>query len=405
MRELFANRDFRLLFAGLVPSMFGDSALFIVLAIWAKDLTGSNAAAGLTILAVVAPATVAPFVGFLVDRVRRRPFLLWTNAAAAVMVLPLLLVGPTGPVWLIYAVAFGYGSFLVLHTAAMAGLLKAMLPAELLGDANSLLQSMRLGMRLIAPLVGAGVYAALGGAVVAAFDAATFLVAAAVLGLLRVAESRPIREPQRLLTEMAAGARFLLCEPTLRRVVLALGAGLLLVGPVETAYFAVVEDGLGRPPSFAGVLLSMEGVGAVLGALTAPRIMRRRGEQRTVAVGLVLVSAGIALLIPSSLVAVVAGSIILGLGLPWLLIGYATLLQRRTPGPLMARVSTSAELILSTPNTLSIAAGALLIAVVDYRLLLAVAAGGLLATGVFLLRSAPMAVAEPEPSERGKLAV
>lgn len=45
MRALFADRDFRLLFAGLVPSMFGDSAMFIVLAIWAKDLTDSNAAA------------------------------------------------------------------------------------------------------------------------------------------------------------------------------------------------------------------------------------------------------------------------------------------------------------------------------------------------------------------------
>lgn len=376
MRELFANRDFRLLFGGLVPSMFGDSALFIVLAIWVKDLTDSNAAAGLTILAVVAPATIAPFVGFLVDRIRRRPFLLWTNAAAALMVLPLLLVGPTGPVWVIYAVAFGYGSFLVLHTAGMAGLLKAMLPPELLGNANSVLQSVRLGMRLIAPLVGAGLYAAFGGAVVAVLDAATFLVAAAALALLTVAEARPVREPQRLRTEMAAGARFLLGDPTLRRVVLALGAGLLLVGPVETAYFAVVEEGLGRPPSFTGVLLSMEGVGAVLGALSAPQMMRRLGEQRTVAVGLILVAAGILLLIPPSLGAVIGGSIVLGLGLPWLLIGYATLLQRRTPGPLMARVSTAAELILSTPNTVSIAAGALLIAVVDYRVLLAVAALG-----------------------------
>lgn len=65
---------------------------------------------------------------------------MWTNAAAALVVLPLLLIGPDGPVWLIYAVAFGYGSFLVLHTAAMSGLLKAMLPPELLGDANSVLQ-------------------------------------------------------------------------------------------------------------------------------------------------------------------------------------------------------------------------------------------------------------------------
>ena len=47
MRSLLRGRNARLLFGGEAISLFGDWALIIVLGIWAKTLTGSNAAAGL----------------------------------------------------------------------------------------------------------------------------------------------------------------------------------------------------------------------------------------------------------------------------------------------------------------------------------------------------------------------
>lgn len=384
MRTLLRDRDFAVLFAGQALSMFGDTALIIVLAIWAKDITGSNAAAGLAILAFVAPAMAGPFVGFLVDRARRRPFLLYTNLAAGLALLPLLAVGEDGPLWLLYAVGFAYGWFSVLHRAGLSGLLQVMVPREQLGAANSLLQTVRMGLRLVGPLVGAGLYAAFGGPAVALLDATTFVLAAASLALLRVREERPPRVPQRLVEEMAAGARFLVGEPELRRVVFALAVALLLIGPIETAFFAVVDEGLGREPSFTGVLMSIEGAGAILGALTAPRLMRKVGQVGLIAAGLLLLGVGVVTLVSEFLVVVVVGSVVFGVGLPWLMIGFSTFLQLRTPPPLMGRVSTATDLIMGVPNTVSIAAGAALIAVVDYRLLLATAAAGLFAAGAFL---------------------
>lgn len=399
MLTLLRERNFALLFGGQVASMFGDSALIIVLAIWAKDRTGSNAAAGLMILAIVAPALGGPFIGFLVDRVRRRPFLLWTNLAAAFGLLPLLFIGSDGPLWVIYVVAFGYGCFSVLHRAGLAGLLQVMVAPEQLGEANALLQTVRMGLRLVAPLIGAGLYAGFGGAAVALLDIVSFLVAAATLALLRAAEDKPVREEQRLRAEMSAGIEFLMGARDLRRVVLTLGVALLLIGPIETAYFAVVEEGLGRPPSFTGVLLSIEGAGALVGALTAPRVMRRLGEMGLIATGLLLIGVGVLSLVSGSLVVVVVGSVVFGLGLPWLMIGFSTFLQRNTPRPLMGRVSTAVDLVMGLPNTLSIAAGALLIAVVDYRILLVVAAAGLLGAGASLLRDRRLDTSRPAASD------
>ena len=42
MRRLFGIRDARVFLLGSGLSMLGDSAMFLVLGIWAKDLTHSN---------------------------------------------------------------------------------------------------------------------------------------------------------------------------------------------------------------------------------------------------------------------------------------------------------------------------------------------------------------------------
>src|SRR3954471_7541683 len=106
---MWASRDFRLVFVGVGLSLFGDSLLLLVLAIWVKSLTGSNAQAGATFVLLGLPSLLSPLGGYLVDRVRRRRFLVGVNVASALMLLPLLLVDDAGDVSVIYGVTFMYG--------------------------------------------------------------------------------------------------------------------------------------------------------------------------------------------------------------------------------------------------------------------------------------------------------
>jgi hypothetical protein len=62
----------------------------------------------------------------------------------------------------------------------------------------------REALRLIAPLAGAGLFAALGGGAVAILDALTFAASALCLAALHVRETPPAPE-ERFLTEVAAG--------------------------------------------------------------------------------------------------------------------------------------------------------------------------------------------------------
>jgi hypothetical protein len=59
LRGPFADPRFRRLLAGQSLSSFGDTALYLTLGIWAKALTGSNAAAGGVFLALGLPALAA----------------------------------------------------------------------------------------------------------------------------------------------------------------------------------------------------------------------------------------------------------------------------------------------------------------------------------------------------------
>ena len=90
MRRLFAIRDARVFLLGSGLSMLGDSAMFLVLGIWAKALTGSNAAAGLVFFVLVLPSLFSPLAGLVVDRVRKRPLLIATNCLIGAALLLLL---------------------------------------------------------------------------------------------------------------------------------------------------------------------------------------------------------------------------------------------------------------------------------------------------------------------------
>jgi hypothetical protein len=84
--------------------------------------------------------------------------------------------------------------------------------------------------------------------------------------------------------------------------------------------------------------------------------------------------------------------VLFGVGIPWLIVALFTLLQRSTPGPLQGRVYSTVELLVNTPQTISIALGAVLVALVEYRLLLFVEAAVVAAAGVWLLTRAEQRV-------------
>jgi MFS family permease len=374
MRKAFRQPGFTRLFAGLTTSMFGDSVMLLVLSMWVKTLTGSNGAAGLTFFWMVVPSLFAPLYGMYIDRIRRKPLLVWGNVISALMVLPLLAVREAGDVWIVYAVAFLYGISFVVLPAGLNGLLKEMIPGKLLVEANSSVQTTREGFRLIGPLVGAALFGLFGGGPVAVVDSLSFLVAALIIASIPLHEKAPERSEQHWWHEMTGGVRHLVHEPVLRHTLIAFALMLIVIGFTEASIYAVL-DFFGKPPTFAGIVVTVQGVGAVLGGVMATRWVRRLGEAGTVTVGMGLLAVGLGIVaLTSTLWVTLAGVVVLGYSLPLTFIAFMTMLQRRTPQRLMGRVSAAVETVMGTPQAVSLAVGALLVTLLDYHVIFAIMA-------------------------------
>ncbi|WP_437098132.1 MFS transporter [Streptomyces sp. enrichment culture] len=354
----------------VVVSGFGTSALWLASGVWVKDLTGSDGLAALCLLAMWAPALAGPLLGTLADRHRRRPLLVALSLFMAALLLTLCAVDAPGELWLLYAVLFVYGAAGTVHDAAESALVAGAVDRSLLGDFNGLRMTANEGMKLLAPLAGAGLYTAYGGSGVAVLDAASFLAAALVYVSLRVREERPARTRESGRSATAEGVRHLWRDPVLRPLVLAGGVTMLCAGVSGALTYAVVED-LGHSPAYAGVLYAVQGAGSVtVGLLSGPGL-RRLGARRFAAYGIGLLAVAVALrAVPYDPVAWACAAAI-GLGLPAALIAVLTGVQQRTPGPLLGRVTATANTLVFTPNVAGLAAGAALVELLDHRAQLA----------------------------------
>jgi MFS family permease len=367
MRQLARTRDARVYLIGQSFSIFGDTSMFLAMGIWTKELTHSNADAGLTFFFFTVASLFSPFAGMLVDRVRRRPTLIVVNLVSALLVLLLLGVRSSSDVWIIFLVMFLYGFAGTFISSAQSAFMTIIVPAEQLGDANGYLRTVREGLRLVAPLVGAGLFVIVGGHWIAVLDSVTFLIAGFSVVSLHVREGSPDRVPQHFKDELIAGFRHVNATPVIKRMVIALAVACGVVGFGETAIFAVTSVELHKSASFVGVIMAAQGVGAIIGGPFSAPAMRRTGERWLSGIGLILAAIGCVLFEAGSLPLVLVGGMVFGMALPPLLVGAYTLVQTRTPSELQGRAFSAFDLIATLPQTISIALGAALISVLGYR--------------------------------------
>ncbi|HEY2281678.1 MAG TPA: MFS transporter [Streptosporangiaceae bacterium] len=381
------RRNARWYLVGLAASLLGDNAMSLVAGIWVKSLTGSSAAAGLVSACIYAPSLFGPAAGLLADRVSRRRLLLGLNTASAAIVLALLAVRSAAQVWLIFAVMVWSGIQLVASDPAENALFAEMLPLEL----RQRLNGWRLGLqetgRLVAPPVGAALFAVVGGGNVAAFDSVTFVVAALTITRLRLREPAPRPRATNWRADVLAGLVHVRRTPALARLLATGGFVIVLSGLLVAAQFSLVQA-IGEPPAFLGVLSACLGAGSVVASLVSSRLLRCVGERGLAVLGMGDFVVGTALRATGLLPCAVAGTLTLGFALPWIFLAILSLAQRSTPLELQGRVSAVVTLALFGPQAPLQALGSLAIRYVTYQQLFAGgAAVALLAAVAYLVWS------------------
>lgn len=398
------HQPFRRLTAAWLTTNLGDSALYLMAAVWAKDLTGSDAAAGIVFAVLGLSTLLAPVMGHLVDRTSRRTLMIVGNVVGAGMV-SLLLLLTADRFWLLYVVIFAYGALGTLTGAAQSALLRDMLPDAHLASGNGLLSTIDQALRLVSPLLGTALYVVVGPHAVVALTAICFALTALLLTRVRLRESEPEppEEQESYLRSVLAGFRHIGATPVLARTTILIGVAFAATGLFNIAAFPVIEQGLGLPAASLGVLSSVQGVGAVIGGVTAATMIGRWGEPRVFAAGLATLAIGGLAFLTGSVVIVGLGMAAVGFGVTWSVVAFITIRQRLTAPRMQGRTSAASMLALNVPQAVLTLIGAAIIALVDYRLLIGITVIGIAAAALpaFAIKRLPAPVVQDLTPEAG----
>ncbi|MFF1641461.1 MFS transporter [Streptomyces sp. NPDC058246] len=301
--SLWRDRRFLRFWAGQSVSQFGDriSELALPLIAVAALHASANQVACLTALAW-APNLLAIVLGAWVDhRVHKRRLMVLADLARACVLLTLPAAYLLSAVTLghLYAVALLTGAAGVLFNIAYPPFFAHLVPRSSYVDANSKLSTSRSASYVAGPAIGGVLVQALTAPVAVIADALSFLASAALLGPIRVDESAVApgeAAGPSLLRRAREGLAFVVRHPVLRAS----------LGCATTVNFFTFVSGTGLTVLFAdrvldlsagtiGLALGIGSTGALLGAVAAPRISRRIGVGRSIAVGAVLFPAPIAI--------------------------------------------------------------------------------------------------------------
>lgn len=373
---------FRRLATAWVFTNLGDSALYLMAAVWVKDLTGSDAAAASVLIVMGLPALVAPFLGMLADRFSRRRLLIISNAVMVLVVSSLFLVESAKQLAIIYVAIFLYGAVGYLTAAAQSGLVRDLLDDEALPSANGLLTTIDQGLRLVSPLVGTALYVLVGPFAVVGMTAACFATTAVILTTAHVEETDNAETETEggYWRELTAGFTHLARTPLLNRATFALGLSFGATGLANVVVFPALEQGLQVSTAALGSLVSAQGAGAIVGGLVAAPLVARFGEMHVMSGAMILLALSGLPLAGASFGMALAGMAVLGFSISIIIVSFATLRQRRTPRALQGRAAAASNIAVNVPQVLFSTAAAAIITSVDYRLLVLVMAALMLAS-------------------------
>jgi MFS family permease len=273
---LWRNRDFLLLWTGQVVSTLGTRISGLAYPLLVLAVTGSPAQAGL-----VASAQAAPFLlwflpaGALVDRWSRKRIMLAADAGRAVALASVAVAVVLGRITIghLMVVAFVEGTLFVFFLLAETAAIPHVVPKPQLPAAIAQNQARDQGADLAGQPFG-GFLFGLGHAVPFAVDAVSYVVGFALVARIRrTLEEERAPERRHLLAEISEGVRWLWRQHLLRVLVAIASAGNLAFSALSLAIIVRATD-LGASSTAVGVLLGLFGVGAIAGAVVAPRVQR-----------------------------------------------------------------------------------------------------------------------------------
>ena len=291
---LWRNGAFVRVWSAATISIFGSLVTRIALPFVAivslhADAVGVALVRSMELVAGLAVGLVA---GAWVDRLRRRPVMIWADLgrAALLSLIPLAAFGGWLSLPLLLLVTLLTAVLTTFFDTADNAFLPTIVPRADLVRANGALAASG-SVSEFAAFGSAGFLVQILTAPVAILvDAFSFIFSALLLGSIRVREAPPPDRSERepVLREIALGLRLVARQPVLRALTLASMASASMWGVFGALWYLFAIEDLGLDAAAIGIVAAVGGISSLFGALLTTRLTGRFGVGRVLLVAMLV---------------------------------------------------------------------------------------------------------------------
>jgi MFS family permease len=348
-RAVLANRDFRVIIAGLAVSKSGDWLYNVGLAVFIFQSTHSAAwVAAASILRLLPYVLFAPFGGAIADRFDRRKVMITCDLVRAAMMGGLAATAALGgPAALAVAIAFVSTAAGTPYLPAVGAMTPQLVSERDLAAANALVQTVDNVAIIAGPAIG-GLLLAIGPPSTGfALNGGSFLCAAFALTLLRARTTPPRVEeeetrdaPRPSVVRDVLNGLGVIAESRTVVVIIGFIAGSAFIYGADTVLLVLLsEQQLGTGAEGYGYLLAALGLGGVLAAGFTGRLSAHPRASTPLTVALLAMGLPLAALAAVHQPAIAVVVLVLqGGGNVIVDVLSITVLQRTLPQSMLARV-------------------------------------------------------------------
>jgi MFS family permease len=357
------RRDARRLAVARLISISGSIAASVALASVLYERTGSAAwVAGGALATSLVAGTVTPLTGSLADRMDRRRLMIGSDlaACAAFALLAVFIAVDAAPLLLVVAAGVGAICETPFVPASRAALPNLVDDSDL-PWANGLLGQVAGLSFAVGPLIGGALAGFVSPTAAMAFNAASFVASALLVISIRQSFQRlGFATSQRTRGAVRAGFRFVTEDRLLRAIIVSGFVAFIGVGFIIAANpaFADLE---GNGAVGLGCLWTGWGVGSIVGAGFAPRLLMPGREVSVAVLGFGLQAAAILAASVLPFWVAVVGLAVGGLGGGIADPARQTLVQRRAPDAIRGRVASVMEAVGWSSFAVSLVAAGILV--------------------------------------------
>ena len=284
--SLWRHTDFLKLWSGQTVSLFGSAITGLALQFIAVvGLEASAAEVGLLAALRTAPAlVVGPFAGVWVDRLRRRTLLIVSDVLRALLLGTIPVAAYFGMLSMVqlYVIGFLTGAFTVFFNLAARSYLPSLVDPHRLVEGNAKLKISSSVTSVIGHSCAGLIIQAITATMALIVDALTYLLSALCLLIIRRREEAPDKSASPMISQAREGFRAVFGNPILRAFVGCTATSNFFSQVLFALYIVFGVRELGLNAAELGLIYGIGALGALVGALIAPRVAVRFGVGRTI---------------------------------------------------------------------------------------------------------------------------